>query len=369
MRKRFLKQVLNVFWWRLGGKNPLFGPLRVQWDLTYKCNSRCRHCTRWRADFKKKLGGEPELTTAQAQKLLRQLADLGMLQITFSGNEPLLRPDIFELMALAKKLGLSVTLTTNGLALDKKIAQKIVESGIDVLFISLDGPTDKIHDRVRGIKGALKKALKAAELVRAADGEKRLKIMTTIVASKNNLGNLVKTVALAKKAGFDGAIVQPIIFFPTAGEGDKSLAFKSEDLSQLEAELETLMSEEGDFIPVMRDYYDKVGTYYRQPKKLYRFACSAGFLTLDIQPNGDFIPCPVWMRRMGNYKKGESAAGIWFSAEAAKVREEVRTGKHPICWAGCLWPMNLYLSFLHPLRFYKLFKPRMVAYIAKKVGF
>ncbi|MFW5993927.1 MAG: radical SAM protein [Halanaerobiaceae bacterium] len=129
------------------------GPVIV-WNSTKACNLTCRHCYA-SAD------AEPdanELTTEEGFELIDQLEDLNVPVLLLSGGEPLMRPDLFELIAYAREKGIRVTLSTNGTLIDQKVARKLKNLGVSYVGISLDG-LEETNDRFRGQKGAFQSAL------------------------------------------------------------------------------------------------------------------------------------------------------------------------------------------------------------------
>jgi radical SAM protein with 4Fe4S-binding SPASM domain len=126
----------------------------VVWNCTRKCNLRCVHC------YNSAGGKNPAeiLTTRQAKSFIHDLADFAVPVILFSGGEPLLRQDIFELAQFATELGMRTALSTNGTLITESEARNIKKSGFAEVGISLDGVGVK-NDRFRGKKGAYEAAL------------------------------------------------------------------------------------------------------------------------------------------------------------------------------------------------------------------
>lgn len=121
----------------------------VVWNATRRCNLRCLHCYSGSED--KEYPGE--LTTEEAREVIRDLAEFGVSVLIFSGGEPLLRRDIFELASLASSEGIKTVLSTNGTLITESIAEKIKKAGFSYVGVSLDGVSE-VHDRVRGVGGA-----------------------------------------------------------------------------------------------------------------------------------------------------------------------------------------------------------------------
>ena len=133
------------------------GPV-VVWNSTRTCNLKCRHCY-MDSDAKKYSN---ELSTAEAKKFIDDLANFKVPVILFSGGEPLIREDFFELAEYAAKKNIRPTLSTNGTLITKKIAEKIKNIGVGYVGISLDG-LKNVNDKFRGVDGAYQKAMQGIE--------------------------------------------------------------------------------------------------------------------------------------------------------------------------------------------------------------
>ena len=135
------------------GVRPGAGPV-VVWNSTRTCNLKCRHCY-MSSDAKKYAN---ELTTAEAKQFIDDLADFKVPVLLFSGGEPLIRPDFFELADYAAKKGVRPTLSTNGTLITPEVARKIKEIGVGYVGISLDGLRE-VNDKFRGKEGAFEAAM------------------------------------------------------------------------------------------------------------------------------------------------------------------------------------------------------------------
>lgn len=126
----------------------------VVWNITNRCNLNCIHC------YAKANTRKIELSTEDCKKIINELAEFRVPLILFSGGEPLLREDIFELAKYAKEREIKTVLSTNGTLIDETISEKL--RIFDYVGISLDGV--KVHDRFRGVEGAFEKAIKALQI-------------------------------------------------------------------------------------------------------------------------------------------------------------------------------------------------------------
>lgn len=129
------------------------GPV-VVWNSTKTCNLKCRHCY-MSSDAKKY---QNELTTDEAKRFIDDMADFNVPVLLFSGGEPLLRSDFFELAAYAQSKGVRPTLSTNGTLITRETAQKIKDIGVGYVGISLDGLRE-VNDKFRGKAGAFEAAM------------------------------------------------------------------------------------------------------------------------------------------------------------------------------------------------------------------
>jgi len=126
----------------------------VVWNLVRRCNLRCLHCYSDSRDQ----DYPGELSTEEGLRFIDDLAAFGVPTLLFSGGEPLMRPDLFELAAYAREKGLRCVLSTNGTLIDETTALKIKHAGFAYVGVSIDG-LEETHDRVRGEKGAFQRTL------------------------------------------------------------------------------------------------------------------------------------------------------------------------------------------------------------------
>ncbi|UWG95590.1 putative heme d1 biosynthesis radical SAM protein NirJ1 [Dehalobacter sp. DCM] len=133
------------------------GPV-VVWNSTRTCNLHCVHCY-MDSDSQKYAG---ELSTDEAKRLIDDLADFKVPVLLFSGGEPLIRPDFFELAAYAQAKGIRPTLSTNGTLITPEVAGKIKHIGVGYVGISLDGLRD-VNDKFRGKEGAFHAAMQGIQ--------------------------------------------------------------------------------------------------------------------------------------------------------------------------------------------------------------
>lgn len=122
----------------------------VVWHLTPRCDLRCRHCYAATED-------RGELTPQEERRLLDELAALGVPVLLLSGGEPLLHPRFWTILDEARRRGLRVALSTNGVHIDGETARRLGDAGIVYAGVSIDGD-ERTSDAFRGVRGAFRRA-------------------------------------------------------------------------------------------------------------------------------------------------------------------------------------------------------------------
>jgi len=154
-------------------RTQLHGPVIV-WNVCVHCNMTCPHCYA-------SAGSRPspkDLTTAEACDLLDQMAASGVTIVIFSGGEPLLRPDLFELLAHARSVGIAPQLSSNGTLIDEAMANRLAEVGVPYVGISVDGVRE-FNDPYRGMEGGTEAALAGLRFAKAAGMRTGLRMTLT----------------------------------------------------------------------------------------------------------------------------------------------------------------------------------------------
>jgi len=165
-------------------------PSRVMFELTYRCNFRCLHC--YLAPDKKK-----ELNTQEVFSILDQLKDAGTFHIGFTGGEPFLRRDIFQILDHAQRCGFRISLLTNGFLINRDNAKKlaVLAPSLNRVDISVLGANPKTFEEITGVKGSFHKVMDAIRFLKKEGVTVQLK-STLMTLNKDELFEIR---ALAKK--------------------------------------------------------------------------------------------------------------------------------------------------------------------------
>lgn len=283
----------------------------ISWNTTNQCNLSCPHCYR---DAGVDMG--QELNTKEAKKMLTEIKAAGFQLMIFSGGEPLLRNDIYELIAYAAKIGLRPVLGTGGSLLNKKRIKKLKTAGLLAAGISLDSIDPKKHDQFRGQKGLFAKIEAAFEELKKAD----IPFQTHMTVMDWNLGEIEEMIDYSAAVGAKAA---HIFFMVPTGRAAyiKENAVSKKDYQQAverimkkseEVEIEVKPVCAPQFIAVA----DQLGI-----KSRFKNGCLAGINYAIVNPIGEVQPCAYLDLQLGSVRE-KSFKNIW---ENNDILKEMRT--------------------------------------------
>lgn len=275
----------------------------IVWEVTSKCNLNCIHCHA--------SGGKPspdELSTEEGLALIDQLAQSGIQTLVFSGGEPLLRPDLVELIAHARSKGFTLFLATNGTLISNSVANLLRQYDVGVV-IGLDSMNPAVHDAIRGVEGAYQSVIAGIERCIAAG----LYVHLNIVASRRTLNELERIIEYGNTLGVYSYFIYNLV---PSGRGE---ALRADTLGadELQALFELLLGMQrevtGILIPVAAPEYWAYTLQRRglRDKRLVGFVAQflGGCLADEdkgmvyIKPDGAVWPCPFLPVWVGNVKE------------------------------------------------------------------
>jgi radical SAM protein with 4Fe4S-binding SPASM domain len=295
------------------------GPFEIVWNFTYQCNLKCKHCYE-NAGGKKRA----ELSTDEAKQVvdvLSKIAGIGLPALSFSGGEPLVRRDFFEIVAYAKKRIGYISIASNGTLITRDNAKRLKDAGLGYAEISIDGATPQVHDEFRCVPGAFEKAMEGVKNC----VEEGLDTCIATVLHRDNLAELNRLIELAKcldvrfmhfnyiPTGRAKAYVELDLtpderfhVLETIGEEiiELYLQAKKEELKygKSNVKVDKFFSTCPQYASVTKELSQEVGerflveAHYAAKKGIENVAnflggCGAGRLYCCLEPNGDVKPC------------------------------------------------------------------------------
>jgi len=265
----------------------------VSWNVTNACNMYCNHCYR-EAGCK----AEEELSTQEAKRLLEQIAQANFKIMIFSGGEPLMRPDIVELVAYATKLGLRPVFGTNGTLITLDMAQKLKEAGAMGMGISLDSLDKTKHDNFRKFPGGWEGAVRGMENCRSVGLP--FQIHTTVMDWNNQELEAITDFAVEK-----GAVAHHFFFLVPTGRA-KSIEAESLRAEQYEETLIRIMKKQQqvdiELKPTCAPQFMRIAAQMGV-KTRFRRGCLAGTAYCIISPRGKVQPCAYLNMELGDVRE------------------------------------------------------------------
>jgi radical SAM protein with 4Fe4S-binding SPASM domain len=309
-------------------------PYVVSWNLTYRCNLACEHCyldaggTPRLAD--QAFADRSELSTEACLRIVDQIASFAPECLTIlTGGEPLLRPDILEIVRYAATRGLWVVVGTNGVKITENLARLLAREGVRGLSLSLDALDPERHDLFRRVRGAWRNTVEGASILR--DTGLPFIVQTTI--GSHNLGELEALADFSHDRLL--AKVWNLYFLVPTGRGQFVSDISPAEYDEVLAGLAAIQRKyAGRMLVNAKCAPHFVKTLLGQdPESAFQKTysggaggCPAGTHYLGIRPNGDLTPCPYLPLFAGNLVR-EGLRELWDTSELfVKIRTRSSLG-------------------------------------------
>ena len=272
----------------------------IFWNLTDRCNLSCTHCYSRSGPG---CGSGDELTTAEARTFIDDLAASNVPLVIFTGGEPLVRPDIWELAEYSRENGIRTALSTNGTLITDEVAKKIKRSGIEYAGISLDGATAATHDRFRNTPGAFDQAVAAFACCRKAG----VRCGVRVTLTKENQDELGALVDLARDLGASRFCLYWLVPCGRGSDAYERLQVNAPDVTRtltlLYGKAKEIPAEEMEFLTVdapqdcihlLQSMESDGSPDLQDARELLASlngGCSAGERVANVDPSGNVYPC------------------------------------------------------------------------------
>jgi len=312
--------------------NALSAPIYMGIDLTERCNLRCVHC---RVSTSKEKSNEIPLK--KVKQLIDELSKLKVIQIIFSGGEPFIRKDIFEILSYAVKKGIpDIIIVSNGLLLNKEKIEKLKQTRVKKITISLDGLRNS-HDEIRG-KGTFDKTVKVIKnLIK-----NNFQVQVTITMNKLNKKDVPKLSMFLKKLGVKKVNAGNLM---PCGRG-KELWYQSLDIDEkkdLFNKTKKVNKKCGKNFVSFESSFLSEPTITSSEKNIISFlGCRGGRIYCAVLANGNVVACKmlpyiiagnIYKKSLKNIWKDNKNWKIWRSDNLPKKCQHCKYGY--ACRGGC----------------------------------
>lgn len=323
-------------------------PRHAVWEVTLRCDQACRHC-----GSRAGVARPHERSTAECLDLVRQLAGLGVMEVTLIGGEAYLRPDLPDIIRAIRAQGMHCTMTTGGRGLDLARGRALASAGLGSASVSIDG-AEATHDRLRGSDGSHRDAIAAMRALR--DAGVGLTVNTQI--NRLSLPDLPGILDLLAR---EGAIAWQVMLTVAMGRAadEPDVLLQPYDLLALFPLVDALAARCQElgirFYPGNNLGY--FGPYERRLRgtlpRGHGGSCGAGRNTLGIESDGLVKGCPslpsaAWG---GGTIRDHALADLWERASALRYTRDrtvddltgfCRTCYYAdTCRAGCTWTASV----------------------------
>ena len=284
-------------------------PLSVHFDITYRCKERCVHCYLDHDD----LG---EMTTAEIEDVLDQLADAGVFFLALSGGEVLMRRDFFDIVEHARRRLFNVKIKTNGVMIREPEARRLRQLGVEQVQISVYSHRPEVHDGITKLPGSLRRTIEAIRFLKLQG----LKVSMANVLMTANLFDNQGVMSLAKDLGVSYTLDPTIT--PKIDGNTAVLALRAPG-----AELRRVFRNE--------ELVGNVAEFCAPPSApdedvMDGYPCSAGHTSCYISPYGEVFPCVQFPLPSGNLRR-EKFVEIWRHSSALKEVRSIRARDLTTC--------------------------------------
>lgn len=297
----------------------LLKPISITFDITDRCQLRCVTCTKWETPSHVQ---REELDAEEWKSLILKLKGwLGDFSFTFSGGEPFLRKDIFEIISFAAEQGVHPSVISNGYGFSS-IVDKIVNSRLQNLAVSLNGVNPQTHDTIRGMEGAYNKTLQFIRDVNLArsKGRGKLGLSVSTILAPFNCDEAVDLVKWVRDEGIDSISFQPLespasfhSYHLTQSISTEEVSYGRHKDSTVDALRRVRLAEVIDQLIAYKQrgypignslkYLEWMKVYSRNPKEVLRLKCRVGTSNLSVDPYGNVRLC-FNMEPIGNIRFG-----------------------------------------------------------------
>lgn len=330
-----------------------FYPTIVTFEVTHRCNLRCKTCWFWGEHGKYSKGGKfEEMSLDEIKSFLDSISSFKPY-LLLTGGEPLLYPEIEKIIKYASSKGIFVGLITNGMLATKEKLKKIIEAGLNFITVSIDAPNADLHNQIRNNKSSFDNCINTLKTIKELRGKKSFPIITTTFTISNYNFNKINGILETVEPFVDILQFQHQWFTDSASAkayakwAEKNLNLNSHHIGDFETssalevdggivfdKIQEIRKRAKIYVRVYPDLTrEETIKYYEGVEPVYNKSCINPWFGVFVKPNGDIVPCIDYV--IGNVKK-DSFQKIWNSEKMKLFRKKVKEQKFfPGCTRCC----------------------------------
>lgn len=316
-------------------------PIYMTLGITSGCNYHCRHCGNNSVKAK-----NTDLNNKEIYKLLDQMVAMKLLKLNFTGGEPTTNKDLINYIRYVKGKIPRLTIATNGSLITEKKAQLLKDAGIDMAKISIDG-LSKFHNSFRNYEGAYERAISAIKSFKKCGIEVRVQSTLT----KHNTKDLLELMEILSDLQITHQTIVPVC---PIGRADKEMMLEKQEYKKFIIQMYNRVLELNEKKSItnfqIRPIFGATELFDKLKKTEFetlsmQYSCEALKNTMEIQPNGDVVPCSFLSIPIGNVRNN-TLIEIWKGSEAEKIRHKFdnnknnefcsNCSKNNLCNGGCI---------------------------------
>ncbi len=326
-------------------------------SISFGCMLKCRMCRIWESQVR-----DEELSQDTWKGIIDDLSEFmdENKTMNFAGGEPLLRKDLVELINYSGKKGFKPAICTNGWLIDEDMAKRLVDSGLDIVALSLDSLDERTHDYIRGVEGSYRRARNAVDNLVKYNKDKKIRVHIQPIISAINLPHLIELTHWVHDHPGLGDITFLATIQPPNTNSDYQEWYRKEEFEELWPKDMDLVNSVMDELSRLKlsdkatSY--KIGnqvfqlqaykSYFSDPLSFYKkkVQCNIGEQFVNVHINGDVKLCHYSDVVIGNLAR-QRISEFWESKAANNMRKQIKVCErkcHQIL--NCMKDENPYLK-------------------------
>lgn len=285
----------------------------MQIEITPQCNLKCVHC------YMPLKPEQQPVTTPEILDVLDQLKDMGTLDVSFTGGEPMLNPDLPRLLQRARENDFSIGLLTNAALLTDELLAVFKEVNMALIQISLYSMDARVHDRITCVNGSWEKTKRSIERLI----ENNIRVQVNCPIMKENLASFHDVLEWAEKKRIK--VNNDFLIMARTDFSTDNLKHRIDDLEKVSEAIEHIIKYDNNYRAMIESPAVEM-----PPRKPENAICGVGTNMMCLAANGDYYPCSGYKMILGNCRE-QSVRAVWETSQAIRELRGITNAYYPEC--------------------------------------